>query len=71
MAEQASEQLRNDVHKRAGGVCECTMKGCSHHTGRCTAVLRGPWEVHRITAGGLLHAQQRTGAVSDVPSEHA
>ena len=43
--------LRDDVYKRAGGRCECTMKSCGH-TGRCTAMLRGEWEVHRLTAGG-------------------
>ena len=44
--------IREEVYARAGGKCECTMKICSHHTGRCNAMLRGDWEVHRITAGG-------------------
>jgi hypothetical protein len=44
--------IREDVYKRAGGKCECTMKSCSHHTGRCNAQLRGEREVHRVTAGG-------------------
>ncbi|MHB9053507.1 MAG: HNH endonuclease [Thermoleophilia bacterium] len=44
--------IREDVKKRAGGKCECKMKGCSHHNGRCNAILRGEWEVHRVTAGG-------------------
>jgi len=44
--------IREDVYARAGGKCECTMKNCSHHTGRCNAILRGEWEVHRLTAGG-------------------
>jgi hypothetical protein len=44
--------LREDVYRRAGGRCECRMKTCSHHSGRCNAVLRGEWEVHRIIAGG-------------------
>ena len=44
--------IREDVFKRAGGKCECTMKTCGHHIGRCSAVLRGEWEVHRIAAGG-------------------
>ena len=48
----ASQQLREDVRQRAGGQCECTMTTCSHHTRRCNAVLRGPWEVHRRAAGG-------------------
>jgi hypothetical protein len=43
--------LRDDVLKRSGGRCECTMKSCGHN-GRCTAMLRGEWEIHRITAGG-------------------
>lgn len=51
MAEQASQQLRDDVYKRAKGKCECEMKLCGH-SGRCAADLRGSWEVHRPTAGG-------------------
>ena len=43
--------LREDVFARAGGRCECTMKNCGH-TGRCSAMLRGEWEIHRINAGG-------------------
>lgn len=48
----APEQVRQQVYRRAGGKCECIMKECSHHTGRCNAVLRGEWEVHRIRAEG-------------------
>jgi len=44
--------IRDDVYKRSGGKCECTMKTCTNHTGRCNAMLRGAWHVHRITAGG-------------------
>lgn len=44
--------LRDDVFARAKGRCECKMISCTHHVGRCTAVLRGEWEIHRITAGG-------------------
>ena len=44
--------FRNDLHNRAGGRCQCRMSGCSHHSGRCNAMLRGAWEIHRITAGG-------------------
>ncbi len=44
--------IRDEVYKRAGGKCECKMKACSHHTGRCNAMLRGEWEVHRLIAGG-------------------
>lgn len=43
--------IREDVFARAGGRCECTMSTCGH-SGRCPAMLRGEWEVHRITAGG-------------------
>lgn len=43
--------LRDDVYSRAGGQCECTVTSCGH-SGRCPAMLRGEWEVHRITAGG-------------------
>ena len=44
--------FRDDVYNQAGGKCQCTMKSCSHHSGRCSAMLRGEWEIHRITAGG-------------------
>ena len=44
--------FRDEVYERAGGRCECTMKTCSQHTGRCSAQLRGEWEIHRKTAGG-------------------
>jgi hypothetical protein len=44
--------LRDEVRERAGGRCECTMKTCSHHRGRCNAILRGEWEMHRRSAGG-------------------
>ncbi len=48
----APQAIRNAVHIRAGGRCECTMTSCRNHTGRCSAMLRGPWEVHRRAAGG-------------------
>ncbi len=44
--------FRDDVFNQAGGLCQCTMKICPHHTGRCNAMLRGDWEIHRTTAGG-------------------
>lgn len=44
--------FRADVHKRAGGLCECTMQGCGHHRGRCNALLRGEWECHKLNANG-------------------
>ena len=47
-----STKVKEDLYKRAGGKCECTMSKCSHHTGRCNAMLRGAWEAHRVTAGG-------------------
>jgi hypothetical protein len=43
--------FRDDVFKQAGGRCQCIMKACSDHTGRCNAMLRGDWEMHRTTAG--------------------
>ena len=43
--------FRDDMYNRANGRCECTMKSCGHF-GRCPAMLRGEWELHRITAGG-------------------
>ncbi len=44
--------FRDDVFNRAVGRCQCTMKTCSHHTGRCDAMLLDDWEIHRTTAGG-------------------
>jgi hypothetical protein len=52
MAETLSQKMRDDLFTRAGGKCECTMRGCGHHSGRCNAMLRGGWEAHRMTAGG-------------------
>ncbi len=45
---------RQALYDRAGGKCECTMRGCSHHVAgrRCNAMLRGPWHAHHRTAGG-------------------
>ncbi len=45
-----SEAVKEAARQRAGGRCECTMKGCSHHTGRCNAQLRGDWHAHHRTA---------------------
>lgn len=47
-----SDETKQALYKRAGVECECTMKICNHHTGRCRAMLRGGWEAHRVTAGG-------------------
>jgi hypothetical protein len=53
MSEKASQELREDVYKRQKGICGCQMKTCTQHSGKkCDAILRGAWEVHRITAGG-------------------
>jgi hypothetical protein len=51
--EGGTEKLRLDVWQRAGRLCECTMKTCSHHGTRCNAALLGDWELHRIDPGGL------------------
>lgn len=52
MSNTLTQEVRDALFRRAGGRCECTMTRCSNHSGRCTAMLRGPWEAHRITAGG-------------------
>jgi hypothetical protein len=39
--------LRDDAYARAGGQCECNLRGCSH-LGRCFGLLRGEWEIRRI-----------------------
>lgn len=48
-----SAKTRDALYRRAAGRCECTMKICGRHAGRCNAKLRGPWEAHRLRAGGL------------------
>ena len=53
--EQISEEMREALHKRAKGQCECTMRVCQHHIAgtRCPRMLNvGHWEAHRINAGG-------------------
>ena len=52
MPTNLTDTVRDNLFRRAGGKCECTMTGCSHHSGRCSAMLRGPWEAHRLRAGG-------------------
>lgn len=45
--------IRDEVYKRAKGVCECNMKTCKHHKNRrCHIKLRGEQQVHHIVAGG-------------------
>jgi hypothetical protein len=51
MAEQASQELKDAVYRRAAGKCECEMTGCGHQ-GRCTNWLRPGWGVRCKTAGG-------------------
>jgi hypothetical protein len=43
--------MREKLYERANGCCECEMKRCPQHTGRCGAMLRGPWGAHRKSAG--------------------
>jgi HNH endonuclease len=50
-----SQTTKEAAYRRAGGRCECTMRTCSHHTGRCNATLRGGWHAHHktsVAAGG-------------------
>lgn len=50
-----SETIRQELHRRAGGRCECTMSGCSHHRAgeRCSHnLVAGSWEAHHKTSGG-------------------
>lgn len=41
-----SQATKDAAYARAGGRCECTMRGCPHHHGRCNATLRGGWHAH-------------------------
>lgn len=44
---------REALYKRAGGRCECEMRVCSHHTGRCFKPLVGSkWDAHHKVKGG-------------------
>ena len=50
-----SQATRDELYKRAGGRCECTMRVCDHHPAgsRCPHVLLPPsWDAHHRTAGG-------------------
>ena len=64
-----NEHTKSELSRRAGGKCECTMSKCTHHTGRCNAMLRGGWEAHRLTAGGAYVLSNLKGHVPNVPSE--
>ncbi len=52
-----SEETINEAWRNAGGRCECTRKTCTHHTGRCNAILTryNKWHAHHkvaVAAGG-------------------
>lgn len=50
-----SQQTRDDLYKRAGSQCECTMSVCSHHSAgrRCGSGLSpGYWDAHHKTVLG-------------------
>ena len=39
-----SAKTKEALYQRARSRCECTMKTCVRHTGRCNAMLRGAWK---------------------------
>ncbi|MCK5492626.1 MAG: HNH endonuclease [Candidatus Omnitrophica bacterium] len=48
-----SQETRKALYKRANGRCECTMKVCGDHSGRCHRGLSsGYWDAHHRVAGG-------------------
>ena len=48
-----SQPLKDELAKRAGGRCECTMQSCDHGGNRCTRGLSaGYWDAHHCTADG-------------------
>ena len=50
-----SQATKEAAWRRAGGRCECRRRTCSHHVGRCNAVLRGGWHAHHrvaVASGG-------------------
>jgi hypothetical protein len=53
MIDGPTQALRQAVHQRSGGRCECPMVMiCDHHDGRCPEPLSGDWQVHRLKADG-------------------
>jgi hypothetical protein len=54
MTSVLTQDVRQQLHRRAQGRCECTMSLCLHHRGgeRCPHALGEGWQAHRITAGG-------------------
>ena len=51
--ESISDTTREALYGRAEGQCECRMKVCKDHSGRCTRdLLKGKWDAHRVTQGG-------------------
>lgn len=49
-----SQDVKDQVFRRAGGKCECEMTTCGHR-GRCNAMLRGEWHAHHrkaVASGG-------------------
>ena len=50
MAEQAPQEVKDAVYRRAAGKCEC--QSCAGHQGPCTNWLRPGWGVRRKTAEG-------------------
>ena len=56
MPETPTDAVQDEVWKRAGGKCECTMTTCGHMD-RCNVALEAhKWHMHRLTAGGAYVA---------------
>ena len=47
-----SPETLHRLRLRAGGRCECTMTECSHHIGRCDALLGEEWHARHKTRSG-------------------
>jgi hypothetical protein len=49
-----SQDVKDKAYRRAGGKCECDMKVCKSHTGRCNKSLANGWHAHHkhSVAGG-------------------
>lgn len=51
-----SQNIKNELYKRANGRCECTMSVCNHGEHRCPHGLSaGYWDAHHkisVSVGG-------------------
>ena len=74
-SESCTDQLRYDLYFRAGGRCECKMRGCRRHgaLGCQEPLVEGDWVVHRKIAAGpylLSNVKAMCNACGQAQAEH-